>query len=145
MGSFVVFNIAINVNNEWFLPFQQARLLGTINAPLVQHTTRSGFKIAASSVLHEHYIVERNNIEYHIPIEAATITSEEIPQEWVNRHILEQKYRSDNIRDYILAAKKYLNIEIKAGPDVAWWRKLRQRKPDIQVGKHLNKDEIQKE
>lgn len=143
METFVVFNLAINVNGEWFLPFQQEKLLNIVRVPLVPHITRSGYKITSTKVLHDHYVVERNGLQYNIPIEAGNITNEIIPEEWVNRYILEERYRSDNIKDYILAAQKYLNIKITGGPSIAYFRRRSRKTKDL-VGVNLNKDEIQK-
>lgn len=142
---FVTLSMSINVNGEWFLPFQQVRLIDIIQSPLVDHTTRSGFKIPELTVLHQHFLVERNNVQYMIPVEAGYVTDKKIPEEWVNRHMLEQRYRSDNIIDYVKAVRKFLNINMHGGADIAWWRKINRPKESQMVGKTLDKAEIQKE
>lgn len=140
---FVTLVMGIMIDGEWFLPFQQLKLLDMEMRPMVDHITRSGFKLTSKTSSHLHYLVERNGINYFLPFESGYITNKKIPEEWVNRYILEERYRSDNITDYVKAAKKYLNIEIKAGPDIAWWRMIRAKIEKEIVGKNLDKDEVQ--
>lgn len=144
MDYFVTLSIAIKVNGEWFLPFQQVKLIDMEQRPMVDHTTRSGFKILPTTVTHLHYLVEREGTQYYLPWESGYVTDKEIPEEWVNRYILEERSKSDNITDYIKAAKKYLNITIKSGPDIAWWRKIRPERKKDKVGDTLPKEQVQK-
>jgi hypothetical protein len=69
----------------------------------------------------------RNEEEILIPEESGVVVDFLVPEEWKRREELWYKDGSDNIRDYIKAAAKYLNIEIRYRPEAAgWYRKLLQ-------------------
>lgn len=112
---------AINVDGKWFLPFEQYELIDRIQVPMVAHITRGGRKFLPTHHLHEHVVVQREEDVHTLPIDAGTITEYEIPKAYVNRHILNEKRRSDNITDYVKAAEEHLNIEIRYQAEYAKW------------------------
>ena len=127
MDLYVLINIPINVQNLWFLPFEQYPLVREEMAAIVSHRTRSGYPITSNKALHNHYVILRNEEEILIPEESGVVVDFLVPEEWKRREELWYKDGSDNIRDYIKAAAKYLNIEIRYRPEAAgWYRKLLQ-------------------
>jgi hypothetical protein len=79
----------------------------------------------------------RDEEEILIPEESGVVVDFLVPEEWKRREELWYKDGSDNIRDYIKAAAKYLNIEIRYRPEAAgWYRKLLQsnKKTKNEVG-----------
>jgi hypothetical protein len=127
MDLYVLINIPINVQNLWFLPFEQYPLVREEMAAIVSHRTRSGYPITSNKALHNHYVVLRDEEEILIPEESGVVVDFLVPEEWKRREELWYKDGSDNIRDYIKAAAKYLNIEIRYRPEAAgWYRKLLQ-------------------
>lgn len=128
MTFYVLINIPINVQNLWFLPFEQYELVREEMAKLVAHRTRSGYPIESKKTLHNHYVVLRDKQEIMIPEESGVVVDFLVPPEFVRREELWYNDGSDNIRDYIKAAAKYLNIEIRYRPEAAgWYRKLLQQ------------------
>ena len=137
MDLYVLINIPINVQNLWFLPFEQYPLVREEMAAIVSHRTRSGYPITSNKALHNHYVILRNEEEILIPEESGVVIDFLVPEEWKRREELWYKDGSDNIRDYIKAAAKYLNIEIRYRPEAAgWYRKLLQsnKKTKNEVG-----------
>ena len=137
MDLYVLINIPINVQNLWFLPFEQYPLVREEMAAIVSHRTRSGYPITSNKALHNHYVVLRDEKEILIPEETGVVVDFLVPEEWKRREELWYKDGSDNIRDYIKAAAKYLNIEIRYRPEAAgWYRKLLQsnKKTKNEVG-----------
>lgn len=127
MSLFLTLNVAVNIADRWFLPFQQYPFLREEMAEVVPHATRSGFKLVDHGGFHPHYVVLRDGLEFYLPIEAGTITDKKVPVEYVDRHRFWHSLGDDKIRDYVKAAKDYLNIEITYGPDYAgWYRRLRE-------------------
>lgn len=125
MKLYLLLNMAINVDNLWFLPFQQYPLVREDFVPMVPHHTRGGYRITPTKVAHKHYVVLRDEKEIYLPEEVGVITDFLVPVEWVQRQKYFHSLRDDNIRDYIEAAAKYLNIEIHYRPQAAgWYRKL---------------------
>jgi hypothetical protein len=130
MKKYFLFNIAINIDNKWFLPFEQYELIGETVIPLVFHITRSGYMLEKEGSAQLHYIIKKDDQEHIIPSSAGVITDIVIPKEWVNRNRLWFEKTTDNIRDYIKAAAEYLNIEIRYRPETsAWYRESKGEKP----------------
>jgi hypothetical protein len=121
MTEYFTFNMAIKLQGKWFLPHQQYEIVGTEVIPLVSHQTRSGWPIPQEVSRSLHYNVLRDGDIYTVPQEAGAVLNFEIPQEFVNKYIYEENFYSDNITDYIKAAAKYLNIEIRFRPETAKW------------------------
>ena len=127
MDLYVLINIPINVQNLWFLPFEQYPLVREEMSVIVPHRTRSGYPITSNKALHNHYVILRNEEEILIPEESGVVVDFLVPEEWKRREELWYKDGSDNIRDYIKAAAKYLNIEIRYRAEAAgWYKKLLQ-------------------
>jgi len=117
-------SMAINIEGKWMLPFSQYEHVDTVQEPLVPHQTRSGHKIIATHHLHDHYVVKDNIDETRtitVPAQCGVLVDFKIPEEYINRHIYNEKSRSDNIVDYIKAAADYLNIEIRYQAEYASW------------------------
>jgi len=124
MTKYVLFNGAISVDNTWFVPFEQCELIEERTIPLVAHTTRSGYMLEKEGSMQLHYVVRKNDKEYIVPASSGVVTDVLIPKEWMNRHRLWYEKSTCNTRDFIKAAEKYLNIEIRYRPETsAWYRK----------------------
>ncbi len=124
MKEYFTFNMAIKLQGEWFLPHQQCEVIGTQKIPLVTHQTRNGWPIIKEQTRSLHYEVLRDGQTYVVPKEAGVVLDFEIPEEFVNKYIYEERFYSDNITDYIKAAAEYLNVEIRFRPETArWYRK----------------------
>lgn len=137
MDLYVLINIPVNVQNLWFLPFEQYPLVREEMSVIVPHRTRSGYPITSKKELHNHYVILRDEKEILIPEESGVVVDFLVPEELKRREELWYKDGSDNIRDYIKAAAKYLNIEIRYRPEAAgWYRKLLQsnKKTKNEVG-----------
>lgn len=118
---YLLLNTAINVQNKWFLPFEQYEFVREEMMPLVPHITRSGYSMPKDAAEQKHYVVKHEEQEYTLPADVGVITEVEIPKEWSNRNRLWYEKTTDNITDYIKAAAEYLNIEIRFRPETASW------------------------
>ncbi len=121
MTEYFTFNMAIRLQGEWFLPHQQCEITGTQMIPLVNHQTRNGWLIPQVMSRSLHYDVVRDGQTYTVPTEAGVVLDFEIPEEFVNKYLYEERFYSDNIRDYIKAAAEYLNIEVRFRPETSKW------------------------
>ena len=118
---YVILSMAIQVQNQWFLPFQQYKFLREELIPIVPHVTRSNWPIRPNFVLHNHFVFEKEGVEYTVPEEAGVIVDFKVPEEWVDRHQIWYEAITDGITDYIKAAAKYLNIEVRFRPESSRW------------------------
>ena len=121
MELYFIFNIAINVQNQWFLPFQQYKFLREELIPMVDHQTRSNWPIRSKYALHKHIVFEKDGIEYKVPVEAGVVVDFVVPEEYADRHKIWYDAITDGITDYIKAAAEYLNIEIRYRPESSRW------------------------
>lgn len=143
---YFTFNIPIQIEGQWFLPRHQYEIISESMIALVDHRTHFG-RFTPDRAVEKHYEIEHGGVNYIVPERAGVILDFKIPEEFLNLYLLEEKRYSDNITDYIKAAAKYLNIEVRFRPEAArWYRELlkQSEKSDLKenVGKTLKDDEV---
>ncbi len=136
MKEYFTLNIAIEVAGEWFLPFEQYEIKGFIMMPLVHHRTREGYTLRQKTVEENHFVVKKNEKTIAVPARAGAVVNFEIPEEFVNRHQYLYDLKTDGITDYIKAAAKYLNIQIRFRPESAKWYRDAIKSEKKETGKH---------
>lgn len=134
MRKYLLMNMAIMVQDKWFLPFEQYEVLREENIALIYHETRSNWRLKPTGSVQKHYVIDREGMEFILPEEVGVLVDFEIPKDWINRNRLWFEKTTDNIRDYIKAAKEYLNIDIRFRPETAkWYRDSKNIKPKPQI------------